>query len=109
MNFLKYLALQCIIFSVILLTSFYSKGYIGKPFTFTDFIAIILVISFIIILFKVHDKLEERLAPISVLAYISILVLAILIASMFTGFLTGEWQISWNTYIKECPIPQTYI
>ena len=94
MNFLKYLALQCIIFSVILLTSFYSKGYIGKPFTFTDFIAIILVISIIIITFSVHDKLEERLAPISTPAYMSILVLAIMIASILTGLLTGETQIS---------------
>ena len=94
MNLIKQLGLQRIIFSVILLTSFYSDDYIGKPFTFTDFIAIILVISIIIILFKVHDKLEERLAPISTPAYMSILVLAIMIASILTGLLTGEAQIS---------------
>lgn len=92
MNLVKHLGIKCILIMVILLTNFYVDSYISKPFTYTDLIAIISVIPILILDFIFYDKLKKRLKPISLSKEISLLVLALFIALILTGILTGELQ-----------------
>lgn len=92
MNLVKHLGIKCILIMVILLTNFYVDSYISKPFTYTDLIAIISVIPILILDFIFYDKLKKRLKPISLSKEISLLVLALFIAIILTGILTGELQ-----------------
>ncbi len=94
MNIVKHLSLKCILFVVILLPNFYADDYISKPFTFLDFIAIVFVCSLFILYFNLYDRLENRLNPISLSIDILLLIVAIFIAIIFTGALTGEMQFS---------------
>jgi hypothetical protein len=93
MNLVKHLGIKCILIMVILLTNFYVDSYLSKPFTYTDLIAIIIVIPILIFSFTFYDKLKKRLKPMSSFKDISISVIAIFFAIIFTGILTGELQV----------------
>lgn len=92
MNLVKHLGIKCILIIVFLLTNFYLDSYLSMPFTYTDLIAIIIVIPILILDFIFYDKLKKRLKPISLSKDILLLVLAIFIAIIITGILTGELQ-----------------
>ena len=61
MNLVKFFGLQCLLFGIVLLTNFYLDSYISKPFTYTDFIAIIIGLLIAIPVFILYGKLEKRL------------------------------------------------
>ena len=92
MNLVKFFGLQCLLFGIVLLTNFYLDSYISKPFTYTDFIAIIIGLSIIIPIFILSEKLEKRLKPISTFIGISLILLAMFFASIFTAIITGGVQ-----------------
>ncbi|PQD95603.1 hypothetical protein CYL18_06825 [Pradoshia eiseniae] len=92
MNLVKFFGLQFLLFGVVLLTNFYLDSYISKPFTFTDFIAIIIGLLIIIPVFILYGKLDKRLKPIPIFIVILLIILAMVFASIFTAFMTGEVQ-----------------
>ena len=92
MNLVKFFGLQCLLFGIVLLTNFYLDSYISKPFTFTDFIAIIIGLSIVIPVFILNGKLEKRLKPIPVFIVISLIILAMFFASIFNAIITGGVQ-----------------
>jgi peptidoglycan/LPS O-acetylase OafA/YrhL len=92
MNLIKYFGIQFVLFGVIILTNFYLDSYISKPFTYVDLIAIIIGASIIILSLNLYNKLKKRLKPIRLFEKILISVLAIIIATIFIGVLTGEMQ-----------------
>jgi hypothetical protein len=92
LNLIKYFGIQFILFGVIILTGFYSRSYINKPFTFTDFIAIIIEVLILILVLNLNNKVKERLNPIRLFNRILLSVLAIIIATIVTGVLTGEMK-----------------
>ena len=92
MNHIKYFGIQFVLFGVIILTNFYLDSYISKPFTYTDLIAIIIGVAIIILSLNLYNKLKKRLKPIRLFNKILISVLAIIIATIFIGVLTGEMQ-----------------
>ncbi|KIL52706.1 hypothetical protein KR50_00350 [Jeotgalibacillus campisalis] len=77
---------------LLILTSFYAGSYIGKPFSFTDLIA--LVISLIIwsLVFYFYRTTTKRLNYISKLNKILLSFLALIIAAFIIGLITGEIQ-----------------
>jgi hypothetical protein len=91
MNLIKYLGIQLILFSVIILASFYLDPYINKPFTSTDLIAIIIGIAILVVVFN-FNKLKKGLKPIRTFNKILLSVIAIVIAIIVIGVLTGEMQ-----------------
>lgn len=92
MNFIKYYGIQFILFGVIILTNFYFDSYISKPFTSIDLIAIIIGVAILILSLNLYNKLKRRLKPIRLFNKILLSVLAIFIATIFIGVLTGEMQ-----------------
>ena len=92
MNLVKFFGLHFLLFGVIILTNFYLDSYISKPFTYTDFIAIMIGLSIIIPVFILSEKLEKRLKPISTFIGISLIILAMFFASIFIAFITGGVQ-----------------
>ena len=92
MNLVKFFGLHCLLFCVFILTNFYLDSYISKPFTYTDFIAIMIGLSIIIPVFILSEKLEKRLKPISTFIGISLILLAMFFASIFTAIITGGVQ-----------------
>jgi predicted PurR-regulated permease PerM len=92
LNLIKYFANQFILFIVIILTGFYSDSYIRKPFTYTDLIAIIIEVSILIVVLNLHEKIKRRLIPIHLIFRILLSVLAIFIATIIIGILTGEMR-----------------
>ncbi|MCT2536428.1 hypothetical protein NC661_03785 [Aquibacillus koreensis] len=91
MNLIKYLGVQLILFSVIILASFYLDPYINKPFTSTDLIAIIIGITILVVVFN-FNKLKKGLKPIPTYNKILLSVIAFVIAIIVIGVLTGEMQ-----------------
>lgn len=91
MNFIKYFFIQLIIFSVIILANFYLDSYINKPFTSTDLIAIIIGIAILVVVFN-FNKLKRGLKPIRTFYKVLLSVIAIVIAIIVIGVLTGEMQ-----------------
>ncbi|OCA88645.1 hypothetical protein A8L44_17285 [Bacillus sp. FJAT-27986] len=92
MNLIKYLGIQCLLIGMIILTNFYLDSYISKPFTYTDLLAIIIGISILILTLHLSDKLKKRLKSISLFYKISLSILAIFIAIIYIGLITGEIQ-----------------
>ena len=92
MNLIKYLGIQFVLFGVIILTNFYLDSYISKPFTYTDLIAIVIGVAIIILSLNLYNKLKKRLRSIRLFNEILISVLAIIIATIFIGVVTGEMQ-----------------
>jgi hypothetical protein len=92
MNLIKYFGIQFILFGVIILTNFYLDIYISKPFTNTDLIAIIIGVAILILSLNLYNKLKKRLKPIHLFNKILLSVLAIFIATICIGVLTGEMQ-----------------
>jgi hypothetical protein len=92
MNLIKYFVIQFVLFGVIILTNFYLDRYISKPFTYTDLIAIIAGIAIIILSLNLYFRLKKHIKPIRLFNKILISLLAIIIATIFTGVLTGEMQ-----------------
>ena len=92
MNLIKYLGIQCLLIGLIFMTNFYLDHYIGKPFTYTDLLAIIIEISILILILNLSDRLKSRLKPISLFTKISISILAVFIAIIYIGLITGEIQ-----------------
>jgi cell division protein FtsX len=92
MNLIKYLGIQFVLFGVIILTNFYLDSYIRKPFTYTDLIAIIIGVTIIILSLNLYNRLKKRLKPIRLFNKIIISLLAIIIATIFIGVLTGEMR-----------------
>lgn len=77
MNLLKYFGLQFILFSVLILTNFYLDGYISKPFTRTDLIAIVIGVAILILCLSLYTQLKKRLKPIRVFNKIFFTILAV--------------------------------
>jgi hypothetical protein len=92
LNLIKYFGIQFILFFVIILTGFYSDSFISKPFTYTDLIAIIIEVPILIVVLNLNDKLKKRLIPIRLFNRILLSVLAIFIATIIIGVLTGEMR-----------------
>ena len=92
MILIKYFSIQCTLFSIILLTNFYIGGYIGKPFTYTDLIAILIEITILILAFTLTDKLKRSLKPPKVLNKILLSLFAFIISFSFIGIIIGEIQ-----------------
>jgi uncharacterized membrane protein len=91
MNLIKYFFIQLILFSVIFLAAFYLDSYINKPFTFTDLIATIIGIAILVVAFN-FNKLKKGLNPIRTFNKVLLSVIAIVIAIIVIGVLTGEMQ-----------------
>lgn len=92
MKHIKYFGIHFLLFCVIILTGFYSRNYIRKPFSYTDLIAIIIEFSLVIVALNLYKRLKKRLPAIHVINKIFLTVLAIFIATFFTGILTGEMR-----------------
>lgn len=96
MNLIKYLYIQCLLFTVIILINFYIGSYILAPFTYIDFIAIIIGVALLIPLVSLYGKLIKRLKPIFLLNKILLTLLAFVIASIFASIfaaiIAGEIQ-----------------
>jgi len=92
MNLVKFFGLHCLLFCVFILTNFYLDSYISKPFTYTDFIAIIIGLLIVIPVFILYGKLEKRLKPIPIFIVISLIILAMFFASIFTAIISGGVQ-----------------
>ena len=92
MNLIKYFSIQLIQFSVIILASSYLDSYINKPFTSTDLIASIIGIALLAVVFTFENKLKQGLRHIRLFNKILLSVLAIFIAIIIIGVLTGEIQ-----------------
>ena len=92
MNLIKYFGIQFVLFGVIILTNFYLDSYISKPFTYTDLIAIVIGVAIIILSLNLYNKLKKRLRSIRLFNKVLISVLAIIIATIFIGVVTGEMQ-----------------
>jgi len=90
LNIIKYFGIQFILFTVIILTGFYSDSYISKPFTYTDLIAIIIHFAILIVVLNGYFKLKERLMPIHLFNRVLLSLLAFVITIIFIGILTGE-------------------
>jgi len=88
MNLIKYFVLQLMLCSVIFLTGFYLDSYISKPFTIIDLIAIIIGVVIIYIVLTLYNKAKKGLKPVRY--GILFTILAILIAVIIIGVLTGE-------------------
>lgn len=90
MNFIKYFLLRLMLCSVIFLTGFYLDSYISKPFTIIDLISIIIGVVIIYIVLTLYNKAKKGLEPVRY--GILFTLLAILIAAIIIGVLTGEVQ-----------------
>lgn len=90
MNLIKYFGLQFILFCAIILTDFYLDNYLGKPFTYVDLLVVIIGASIMFTAVSLNLKYKERLMPIRSFIKILLSVLAIIIATIFVGALTGE-------------------
>ncbi len=90
LNHIKYFGIQFILFTVIILTGFYSDSYISKPFTYTDLIAIIIHFAILIVVLNGYFKLKEHLMPIHLFNRVILSLLAFVITIIFMGILTGE-------------------
>ena len=90
LNIIKYFGIQFILFTVIILTGFYSDSYISKPFTYTDLIAIIIHFAILIVVLNGYFKLKERLMPIHLFNRVLLSLLAFVFTIIFIETLTGE-------------------
>lgn len=90
MTYLKYFTIHFILFSIIILVGFYSDEYISKPFTYVDLIAIFILVLILIPSVNVYDKFKKRLNPVKLISKIFLSVIAVVLATIFIGFLTGE-------------------
>jgi cell division protein FtsX len=77
-----------------ILTNFYLDSYISKPFTYTDLIAIIIGVAILILSFNLYNKFRKHLKPIRLFNKILLSALAIIIAIIIIGVLTGEMEFS---------------
>ncbi|MEL3962344.1 hypothetical protein MKZ01_13980 [Lysinibacillus endophyticus] len=66
--------------------------YISMPFTYTELIAIIIGIAIIILSLNLYFRLKKHIKPIRLFNKILISLLAIIMATIFIGVLTGEMQ-----------------
>ena len=92
MNLVKFFSIQCLLFGGVLLTNFYLDSYISKPFTYTDFIAIIIGLAIIVPIFILYVKLDKRLKPVPIFIGIPLIILAMFFTIIFTAIITGEMQ-----------------
>jgi len=91
-NQLKYFISQFILFSIIIVIAFFSDKYISKPFTYIDLLAIgALAISVIlIVIVNLNSKLHNSLSHIRKLYKILFSIMAVILATIFIGLVTGE-------------------
>jgi hypothetical protein len=90
LNDIKYFIIQIVLFCVIILIGFFSDKYISKPFSYVDILAIITMVPIFILVLNLGSKLKNRLKPIHILNKILLSISGIIIATVFTGVLTGE-------------------
>jgi hypothetical protein len=90
LNLIKYFAIQFVLSSVIILFGFFKDIYISKPFTYVDLLAIIIAIPILILAIKLNSKFKKGLSPIRLINKVILSILAIIIATVFIGVLTGE-------------------
>lgn len=72
MNLVKYFSIQCALIGVIILTNFYLGSYIGKPFTYTDLMAILIEFTILILALTLFDKLKKHLKTIPVFSKVDL-------------------------------------
>ena len=92
MNYIKYFGIQLFKCSMLILTSFYLGSYIEKPFTSTDLIAIMISSVIVFLVFYFYNMVKKGLYPIRKVNKISLSVIAIIIAIIVIGVITGEIQ-----------------
>lgn len=90
MNGIKYFFLQFVLFCIIILSGFFLDKYISKPFTYVDLLAIVITFPILMFFLKLSGKLKNRLTSMRSFNKILLSILAIIIATVFTGVLTGE-------------------
>lgn len=89
-NKLKYFISQFILFSIIIVIAFFSDKYISKPFTYIDLLAIGALASSVILVINLNSKLHNSLLPIRRLYKILFSIMAVILATIFIGLVTGE-------------------
>ncbi|MFS0864851.1 hypothetical protein [Fredinandcohnia sp. 179-A 10B2 NHS] len=92
MNVIKYFSIQFVLCCVIIFANFYLDQYISKPFSYTDLLAIITGIAIIIICFNLYIRFQKHIKPFRKYGKVLISLLAIIVAIIFIGVLTGEMQ-----------------
>lgn len=94
MNALKYFIIQFFLFFVIMLIGYYADIYISKPFTYIDFMAIIIGLPIFILTVTLSDHLKNRLMPIRLHYKIFLSAAALIIGIVSAVVLLGEMQFA---------------
>jgi len=89
-NPLKYFISQFILFSIIIVIGFFSDKHISKPFTSVDLIAIGALAISVILIINLNSKLHNSLLPIRTLYKMLLSIIAVILATIFIGIVTGE-------------------
>ncbi|QDP39402.1 hypothetical protein [Radiobacillus deserti] len=94
MKYIKYISIQFILFSLLIFMAYISEPYLQRPFDKVDVIAIVVMAPFVFIVLHFGDKLKALVPSIHVLVRILLTVVAILLAIILIGLVTGELQFS---------------
>lgn len=90
MTLFKYVCIQFVFFSVIILANFYLDGWISHPFTYVDLLAIILGFVAFTLILPLYVKVIKQLQPIHLVSKSFIVLFVFMLAVTMIGFFTGQ-------------------
>ena len=96
MKYIKFMTVEFLLFSTLIIFNFYAGDFLGPPFTHVDFIAIILYFAGCYILYKLFKVLFNRIGRISLKVKITLSIVTFLLAVVFLVLVESFWSAAFG-------------